>query len=110
MFSQQQWRHLGAKDLRPNPQEVKISYEQRELETSLAQRKPPQTSMVTPKISRHIPINETHLEYINSNPEASRGITNSCSYSGGNGETFVSMTVNHRNQGEPSSTKVYECI
>ncbi len=29
---------------------------------------------------------------------------------GGNGETFVSMTVNHRNQGESPSIKVYECI
>ncbi len=66
--------------------------------------------MVTPRISEHIPINETHLEYINSNLNAIKGIKNTCSSSGGNGETRVSMMVNHRNQGESPSTKVYEWI
>ena len=66
--------------------EVKIFYEQRELETSLVQRKPLQTSMITPKISQHIPINEAHLEYINSNLEAIRGSQNMRPRSGGNGE------------------------
>jgi hypothetical protein len=66
--------------------------------------------MVTPMISRHIPINKAHLEYMNSTPDAIKGIKNTCPRSGGNEETFVSMTVNHRNQGESPSTKVYEGI
>jgi hypothetical protein len=38
--------------------EVEMSYKQKDQETSLAQKRLPHTSMVTPKISRHIPINE----------------------------------------------------
>ncbi len=90
--------------------EVETSYEQKEQETSPVKRKLPQTSMVTPKISRHIPINKAHLEYINSVPEAIKGIKNTCPCSGGNGEICVSMMVNHRNQGEPPSIKVYQDI
>jgi hypothetical protein len=66
--------------------------------------------MVTPRISRHIPINEAHLAYINSNTDATKGIKNTHPGSGDYGETFVSMTVNHRNKGESPRTKVYECI
>ncbi len=65
---------------------------------------------VTPRISQHIPINEAHLAYINLNSHAIKGIKNTRPCTGGNGETFVSMTVNHRNQGESPSIKVYECI
>ncbi len=90
--------------------EVDMSDEQKGLETSPAQKRLPQSSMVTPRISRHIPINEAHLEYINSNSEAIKGIKNTRPCSGGNGETFVSMMVNHRNQGESPSIKVYEGI
>ena len=35
---------------------------------------PIQSSMVTPRISQHIPINEAHLVYINSNSDAIKGI------------------------------------
>ncbi len=66
--------------------------------------------MVTPRISQHTPINEAHLEYINSNWDTIKGIKNTRPRSGGNGETFVSMMVNHRNQGKSPSTKVYGCI
>ncbi len=83
---------------------------QKGLETSPAQNKLPQSSMVTPRIPRHIPINEAHLEYINSNLDNIKGIKNTRLCSGGNGETFLPMMVNHRNQGESPSIKVYECI
>ncbi len=56
--------------------------------------------MVTPRISWHIPINEAYLVFINSNLDAIKGIKITCPCSKGNGETFVSMTVNHRNQGK----------
>ncbi len=79
-------------------------------ETSPARKGPIQSSMGTPRISQHIPINEAHLAYINLDSDAIKGIKNTCPCSGGNGETFVSMMVNHRNQGESPSTKVYECI
>jgi hypothetical protein len=36
-------------------------------------------------------------------------IKNTFPCSGGNGETFVSMTMNHRSQGESPSIKVFEC-
>ncbi len=90
--------------------EVNTLEKQKGLKTSLAQKRFPQTSMVTPRISQHIPINEAHLEYINSNSDAIKGIKNTHPCSGGNGGIFVSMMVNHRNQGESPSTKVYECI
>jgi hypothetical protein len=48
--------------------------------------------------------------FINSDSDAIKGIKNTCPRSRGNGETFVSMTVNHRNQGKSLSIKVYECI
>jgi hypothetical protein len=73
-----------------------------ELEATPAQRKAPQSAMVTPNTQCHIPINKAHLEYINSDPEAIRGIENT--------HPYVSMTVNHRKQEEPPSTEVYECI
>ncbi len=80
-------------------------------ETSPAQKGPIQSSMVTPRISQHIPINEAHLTYSNLNLDAMiKGIKNARPRSGGNGETFVSVRVIHRNQGEFPSTKVYECI
>ncbi len=79
-------------------------------ETSLAQKGPIQYSMVTPRISLHIPINEAQLAYINLNLDAIKGIKKICPGSGGNGETFVSMTMNHRNQDDSICTKVYECI
>ncbi len=47
--------------------EVDTLDEQKGLKTSPAQKRFPQTSMVTPRISRHIAINEAHLEYNNSN-------------------------------------------
>jgi hypothetical protein len=71
---------------------------------------PIQSLMVTPRISWHIPINEAHLAFINSDLDAIKGIKNTRPCSGGNGETFVSMTVNHRNQGKSLSIKVYKCI
>jgi hypothetical protein len=79
-------------------------------ETSPAWKGLIQSSMVTQRISQYIPINEAHMAYINSDLDAIKGIKNTCPCSCGNGETFVSMTVNHRNQGESPSTKVYECI
>jgi hypothetical protein len=90
--------------------EVDTSDGNKGLETSPAWKGPIQSSMVTPRISQHIPINEAHLAYIKSNLDAIKGIKNTRPCSGGNGETFVSMTVNHRNQGESPSTKIYECI
>jgi hypothetical protein len=77
--------------------------------TSLAQKGPIQSSMVTPRISRHIPIYEVHLAYINLNLDAMKGIKNTHPHSGGNRETFVFMMMNHRNQGESPRTKVYGC-
>jgi hypothetical protein len=71
---------------------------------------PIQSLMATLRISWHIPINEAHLAFINSNSDAIKGIKNTRPRSGGNGETFVSMMVNHRNQGKSLSIKVYECI
>jgi hypothetical protein len=59
--------------------------------------------MVTPRISQHIPINESHLAFINSNSNAIKGIKNTCPHSRGNEKTCVSMMVNHRNQGESLS-------
>jgi hypothetical protein len=53
---------------------------------------------------------EAHLAFINSDSDAIKGIKNTRPHSGGNGETFVYMMVNHRNQGESPSIKVYECI
>ncbi len=90
--------------------EVDILDEKRSLEISPAQKGPIQSSMVTPRISRHIPINEAHLVFINSDSDAIKGIKNTHPHSEGNGETFVSMMVNHRNQGKSPSIKVYECI
>ncbi len=90
--------------------EVNIPDEKKSPEISPAWKGPIQSSMVTPRISWHIPINETHLGFINSNSDAIRGIKNTCPRSGGNGETFVSMMVNHWNQGKSPSIKVYECI
>ncbi len=90
--------------------EEETSDKQKDHGTSPAQKRLPQTSMITPRISRHIPINKAHLEYINSDPDAIKGIKNTRPCSEDNGETCVSMMVNHRNQGEPPSTKVYECI
>jgi hypothetical protein len=43
-------------------------------ETFPARKGPIQSSMVTPRISQHIPINEAHLVYINSNSDAIKGI------------------------------------
>jgi hypothetical protein len=80
------------------------------LETSLSQKRPLQSSMVTPRISWHTTINEAQLPYINSDLDAIKGIKNTCPRSGGNGKIFVFMMVNHKNQGESPSTKVYECI
>jgi hypothetical protein len=79
-------------------------------EISPAQKGPFQSLMVTPRISWHIPSNETHLAYINYNLDAIKGIKNTHPRSGGNEETFVSMMVNHRNQGKSPSIKVYKCI
>jgi hypothetical protein len=79
-------------------------------EISPAWKGPIQSSMVTPRISWHIPINEAHLAYITSNSDAIKGIKNTRPHSRGNEETFVSMAVNHSNQGKSLSIKVYECI
>ncbi len=90
--------------------EVNIPDGERTPEISLARKGPIQSSMVTPRISWHIPINEAHLTFINSNSDVIKGIKNTYPRSGGNEETFVSMTVNHRDQGKSPSIKVYECI
>jgi hypothetical protein len=50
------------------------------------------------------------LAFINSDLDAIKGIKNTRPCSGGNGETFVSMMVNHRNQGKSPRIQVYECI
>ncbi len=90
--------------------EVDILDGKRSLEISTMQKGPIQSSMVTPRISWHIPINEAHLAFINSDSDAIKGIKNTCPHSRGNGETFVSMMVNHRNQGKSPSITMYECI
>ncbi len=90
--------------------EVNIPDGKRSPGISPARKGPLQSSMVIPRISWHIPINEAHLAFINSNLDAIKGIKNTCPRSKGNGETFVSMTVKHRNQGKSPSIKVYECI
>ncbi len=79
-------------------------------EISPAQKGPFQSLMVTLRISWHIPSNEAHLAFINSDLDAIKGIKNTHPRSRGNGETFVSMMVNCRNQGESPRIKVYECI
>ncbi len=90
--------------------EVDIPDGKRSPEISPARKGPIQSLMVTPRISWHIPINEAHLAFINSDLDAIKGIKNTHPCSRGNGETFVSMMVNHMNQGESLSIKVYECI
>jgi hypothetical protein len=82
----------------------------RSTEISPVRKGPFQSLMVFPRISWYIPINEAHLAFINSDLDAIKGIKNTCPCSGGNGETFVSVMVNHRNQGEFLSIKVCECI
>jgi hypothetical protein len=89
---------------------VDILDETRSLEISPARKGPIQSLMVLPRISWHIPINEVHLAFINSDLNAIKGINYTCPCSSGNGETFVSMMVNHRNQGKSPSIKLYECI
>jgi len=68
------------------------------------------SSMVTPKVTRMIPIDVAHLNYINTEEVACQGIRNVRPCSKGTGETFVSMTVIHKKQGVASSVRVYECI
>ncbi len=82
----------------------------RSQEISPAWKGPIQSLMFTPRIARYLPINEAHLAFINSNLDAIRGIKNTHPRSGGNGEIFVSMMVNHRNQGKSASIIVYDCI
>ncbi len=89
---------------------VDIPDGKRSPEISPVRKGPIQSLMVTPRISWHIPINEAHLAFINSDSDANKGIKNTCPRSGGEGETFMSMTVNHRNQGKSLSIKVYKCI
>ncbi len=79
-------------------------------ETSPVWKGPTQSSMVTPRISWHIPINEAHLVHINSNLDAIKAIKITYPCIGDNRETFACMVVNHRNQGEYPSNKVYECV
>ncbi len=90
--------------------EVNIPDEKRSPEIFPVQKGPIQSLMVTPRISWHIPINEAHLAFISSDLDAIKGIKNTRPCSRGNRETFVSMMVNHRNQGKSPSIKVYECI
>ncbi len=85
--------------------EVNIPDEKRSLEISPVWKGPIQSLMVTPRISWHIPINKAHLAFINSNSDAIKGIKNTCPCSRGNGETFMSMTVNYRNQGNLRALK-----
>ncbi len=68
------------------------------------------SSMVTPKVTRVIPIDVAHLNYINAEEDARQGIRNVRPRSKGTGETFVSMTVIHKKQGVAPSVRVYECI
>jgi hypothetical protein len=90
--------------------EADISNGKRSPDISQARKGPIQSLLVPPRISWHIPINEAHLVFINSNLDAIKGIKNTHPHSRGNEETFVSMMVNHRNQGKSPSIKVYECI
>ena len=68
------------------------------------------SSMVTPKVTRVVPIDVAHLNYINAEEDACQGIRNVRPRSKGTGETFVSMTVIHKKQGVAPSVRVYECI
>ena len=68
------------------------------------------SSMVTPKVTRVIPIDAAHLTYINAEEGACQGIRNVRPRSKGTGETFVSMTVIHKKQGVAPSVRVYESI
>ncbi len=90
--------------------EVNSLDKKRSPDVSLAWKGPIQSLMVTPRISWHIPINEAHLAFINSDSDAIKGIKNTHPRSRGNGETFVSMMVIHRNQGKSPSIQVYESI
>jgi hypothetical protein len=56
------------------------------------------------------PHHEAHLAFINSKLDSIKGIKITRPCSGEDGEGFMSMTVNHRNQGKSPSIKVYECI
>jgi hypothetical protein len=78
--------------------EVNIPDGKRSPEISPVQNGPIQSLMVTPRISQHIPINEAHLAFIDSNPDAIKGIKHTCPRSGGNGETFVY-------EGEPQESR-----
>jgi hypothetical protein len=60
-------------------------------EISPAWKGPIQSLMVTPRISWHIPINEAHLAFINSNSDAIKGIKNTHPCRRGNGKTFMSI-------------------
>jgi hypothetical protein len=64
--------------------EVDIPDKKGSLEISPAWKGPIQSLMVTPRISWHIPINEAHLAFINSDSDAIKGIKNTCPRSGGN--------------------------
>jgi hypothetical protein len=68
------------------------------------------SSMVTPKVTRTIPIDLAHLNYINTEEVPCQGIRNVRPRSKGTGETFVSTTVIHKKQGVAPSVRVYECI
>jgi hypothetical protein len=72
-------------------------------EISPAQKGPIQSLMVTPRISWHIPINKAHLAFTNSDSDAIKGIKNTHPRSRVNEQTFISMMVNHRNQGKSPS-------
>jgi hypothetical protein len=87
------WEQAGGKGppTVSTEMEVDTSDGNKGRKTSPAWKGPIQFSMVTPMISRHIPINEAHLAYINSNSDAIKGIKNTRQCSGGNRETFVSM-------------------
>jgi len=61
-------------------------------------------------MTRKIPIDEAHLNYINADEDACQGIRNVRPRSKGTGQTFVSMTVIHKKQGVAPSVRVYECI
>jgi hypothetical protein len=57
-------------------------------ETSPAWTRPIQSSIVTPRISLHISINDTHLAHINFDLDAIKSIKNTHPCSEGNGETL----------------------
>ncbi len=65
--------------------EVDMSDGKKSPEISPVQKGPIQSLMVTPRISWHIPINEAHLAFINSDSDAIKGIKNTHPRSGGNG-------------------------